>query len=275
MRLVFKRHRVFKGPEDENAKIWRYIDFTKYVSLLDTKSLYFARVDRLDDKFEGSVPNSFYPSTSPETIELMKEYFPDSYQSYIKESGNELKQNKKASTINMARRRWTFVNCWHMNEVESAAMWKLYLKSNEGVAVQTTYKFLCESFCKSEYDEWIGLVKYIDYSKDKMPSDNSNYRFVYKRKSYDYEKELRAVIRKYPISEKDLKSGSISLEKLAEVGVYPEGQQIPVDLETLVQRVYVSPYAEEWFASLVLSITEKYKLEKNVTKSSLSDDPVY
>jgi hypothetical protein len=273
--LVFKRHRVFKGPEDENAKIWRYIDFTKYVSLLDTKSLYFARVDRLDDKFEGSVPNSFYPSTSPETIELMKEYFPDSYQSYIKESGNELKQNKKASTINMARRRWTFVNCWHMNEVESAAMWKLYLKSNEGVAVQTTYKFLCESFCKSEYDEWIGLVKYIDYSKDKMPSDNSNYRFVYKRKSYDYEKELRAVIRKYPISEKDLKSGSISLEKLAEVGVYPEGQQIPVDLETLVQRVYVSPYAEEWFASLVLSITEKYKLEKNVTKSSLSDDPVY
>jgi hypothetical protein len=46
---VFKEHRVFQKPEDENAKIWRYMDFTKFVSLLDTKSLYFTRVDRLGD----------------------------------------------------------------------------------------------------------------------------------------------------------------------------------------------------------------------------------
>ena len=273
--MVFKEHPVFKKPENENAKIWRYMDFTKFVSLLDMESLYFTRLDRLEDKFEGSVPKSFYSSMSSEKLEMLKTFFPDSYRRRIKESEEErLKNSKKALKINKIRRKWTFVNCWHMNEFELAAMWKLYLKGNEGIAIQTTYQRLRDSFEKCKSIVWIGMVKYIDYGKDKMPSSNSNYRFVYKRKSFEYEKELRAVIRKYPISEKELKNG-ISLEKLAEADIFPEGLQIPVDLDTLIQRIYVSPYAENWFEKLVASVTDKYDVVKNVKKSSLAEDPIY
>jgi hypothetical protein len=47
---------VLKKPKYEHAKIWRFIDFTKFVSLIDKSALFFPRIDRLGDKFEGSIP---------------------------------------------------------------------------------------------------------------------------------------------------------------------------------------------------------------------------
>jgi hypothetical protein len=52
--LVYKEHQVFEKPTDENTRIWRYLDFTKFVSLLDRQALFFTRVDKLGDAFEGS-----------------------------------------------------------------------------------------------------------------------------------------------------------------------------------------------------------------------------
>lgn len=40
---------------------------------------------------------------------------------------------------------WMYISCWHMNEYESAAMWKLYAKSSDAIAIQTTFQKLCES----------------------------------------------------------------------------------------------------------------------------------
>ncbi len=52
-------------------KIWRYLDFTKFLSYLDKKALFFTRADKLDDIFEGKFtdaclddfynPPIFYP----------------------------------------------------------------------------------------------------------------------------------------------------------------------------------------------------------------------
>jgi hypothetical protein len=49
-------HSVFKEPEDREIKIWRYMDFTKLVFSLEESGLFFSRLDRLGDPFEGSVP---------------------------------------------------------------------------------------------------------------------------------------------------------------------------------------------------------------------------
>lgn len=52
---MYNEHPTFQAPEDEDVKVWRYMDFTKFVSLLDKRSLYFCRVDKLGDPFEGSL----------------------------------------------------------------------------------------------------------------------------------------------------------------------------------------------------------------------------
>ena len=45
-------------PKDENIPLWRYMSFSKFVDLIDTSSLYFSRLDKFIDKFEGHV-NSY------------------------------------------------------------------------------------------------------------------------------------------------------------------------------------------------------------------------
>lgn len=43
---------------DKNATIWRYMDFTEFVDILSNGGLFFARVDKLGDDFEGSCPKA-------------------------------------------------------------------------------------------------------------------------------------------------------------------------------------------------------------------------
>jgi hypothetical protein len=38
------------------------------------------------------------------------------------------------------------INGWHYNEYESAAMWDLYSQANAGIAIQSTYRKLRDSF---------------------------------------------------------------------------------------------------------------------------------
>ena len=41
-------------PRDTNIKVWRHMDVTKLVALMETRSLHFARADTLEDPFEGT-----------------------------------------------------------------------------------------------------------------------------------------------------------------------------------------------------------------------------
>lgn len=41
---------------DPDTRIWRYVDLTKFLDMLSRRKLYFARLDRLGDPFEGAIP---------------------------------------------------------------------------------------------------------------------------------------------------------------------------------------------------------------------------
>lgn len=51
-------HPCFLPPKDKNVKIWRYMDFTKFVSLLETESLFLSRVDKFEDPYEGATSHA-------------------------------------------------------------------------------------------------------------------------------------------------------------------------------------------------------------------------
>ncbi len=59
---MYEKHPVFTPPPDENVKIWRYMDFTKFFSFIDKKALFFTRIDQLEDKFEGRFTKFFFNS---------------------------------------------------------------------------------------------------------------------------------------------------------------------------------------------------------------------
>jgi hypothetical protein len=224
-----------KKPKNENAKIWRYMDFTKFVSLIDKHALFFPRISLLGDKFEGSIPKQTYPDFSREQKDELRQSDPDGYEKFI---ANDNNARKEAARWRKAQRNCTFVNSWHMSEFESAAMWKLYLKTDEGIAIQSTYSRLAICLSASKIKVYLGMVRYVNYSSE-YPFNVASFPFICKRKSFEHEKELRAIIMKHPTDY--VPNTSVRI---------PNGIEIPVILDSLIEEVYVSPTAEKWFEDL-------------------------
>ena len=241
---MYKEHPDLKRPKNANTKIWRYMDFTKLVSLLDKQALFFSRADKLGDPFEGSHPKANMPLRA----KVYKGEVP----------------LEDISEIYKLLREFTALNCWHLNTHESAAMWKLYLESNEGIAIQSTFKRLKDSFKDKKNNIFIGKVQYVDYERDRIPDDPLS-SFLYKRRSFSHELELRAVIQKLP--EKGLSPRS---KRPFDDGIY-----VPVDLDILIDKIYLAPTSPKWLLELVKSLLMKYRLSKDVLQSNLDDKPVY
>ena len=250
---MYVEHRDFEKPSDESIKLWRYMDFTKFVYLLHRKALFFSRADRLDDPFEGS-----YSRTNVRLRPLVYEKIPQ-------------KQLAIASNFYREMRRYVVINSWHMNEHESDAMWKLYLKTDKGIAIQSTFSKLTESFKNYKDPVYIGIMKYIDYETDWLPEGNLFFPFLHKRKSFSHENEIRAIVSRVP-SKKDEKGG---LETDLSQEAFQDGLDVMVELDILVERVVTHPAAPTWFVDLVKSVTNKYGLGKPVDVSKLSERPVY
>ena len=134
------------------------MDFTKYVSMLARQALFFARVDRLDDPFEGSL--------SPLNVALRPHLYSD-----LPDGDRDALVNNIGPALKTVR-QYHLVNCWHENKVESDFMWKLYAKDNAGVAVKTRFDSLATCFTGAQ-DVNIGRVNYVDYSTTFIPERNS------------------------------------------------------------------------------------------------------
>lgn len=243
---MYAKHdlKIFTPPKHQNAIIWRYLEFTKFLSTLEKQALYFTSVSRLfkSDKFEGSIPIKNFEHRKEILEELPAEIRNSAF--------------KGVSSFYKDVKNFTFVNCWTCFRHEIAALWNIYVKSNDGIAIKSTYRRLKESIEKDNNPTFIGMVKYIDYEKDVFPENNFLNLVMYKRKSFQFERELRALI--------------VGADKRNEPGML-----VKVDLERLINEIYVSPEAEDWFLELVRSIVKKYNLTIEPKRSNLDSDPVY
>lgn len=251
---MYEAHPVFVQPENEHIKVWRYMDFTKLVSLIDSRRLFFTRADKFEDPFEGSWPR---------TNVLARQQIPEE----IPEAAREAfaMQMASMSEFNKKWPKFSAINCWHMNEHESAAMWKLYLKSDEGIAVQSTYHKFRSSIIDDE-KVYVGVAKYIDYETEWIDAGNLLSPFVHKRKSFEHEREIRALVIKFP-------SGDNGMDFDQETIDY--GLKIKVDVERLIEKIYVAPSSPAWFAELVRAVVQRYGYDFQVVQSKLNEQPVY
>ena len=213
---MYEEHPDYEAPEDD-AVLWRYMDFTKFVSLLETKSLFFARADMLGDPFEGAY--------SKVNVALR----PALYEGKIPESGL-----KQFAAFAKESRRFTKINCWHEANHESAAMWRLYSREHDGIAVKTDFKSLSQSFTCND-SIYIGKVNYVDYDTTFIPESNAFFPYLHKRQSFEHEREVRAITLNLPT-----RDGRLDLSQ----EVHAIGSYYDVDLSSLVQEVIVAPYPE-------------------------------
>ncbi len=255
-------------PEGDDVIIWRYMDFTKYVSLLETSSLFFARVSQLADLFEGSFPQSQPPLVRFLQM-LPKDFLPQGVDVAHMPSHGLLEYGK-------AMRNWTMVNCWHAVDHESAAMWSLYAQSGNGVAIRSTVGLLRQAlgtppevhdgfFHKGQFH--IGMIEYIDYTTSHISPGHGAAPFFRKRRSFEHEKELRAVVMQLPVDDRRWLDYSQHFDDA--------GKLFPVDLKTLICAIRVAPQAPLWYSDLVSRVTVRYGLEVKPLQSELDAEPLY
>jgi Protein of unknown function (DUF2971) len=210
---MFFKHPAFVDPNNSDLRLWRYLQRDKLFYLLESSNLYFCRADyfQKEDIFEGSYPRLEY------------EY-----------------QCKRDDGKETSRRLYeilskdTFINCWHLSEYESLAMWKLYAKDKKGIAIQTNLADFKDAFENCDRTILAGKVDYIDYETDafykesghKYYAMNGFSLFIHKRKIYSYENEYRAIC-------------------TDSNGSQLKGVQIKVNLYKLIHKIYLSPFATE------------------------------
>lgn len=230
---------------DDDTVLWRYMGLSKYLALLQNLSLYLTLIDSFNDAYEG--------------------YFPSALNSLFKGSETPV------SHLAYGNRMLHYVSCWHENESESEAMWKLYLPANEGVAIKTTRAKLARQ-CHENYISFpsmkapfkckLGKVKYIDYNNTSnfiiftimKQSEALSSLFFNKRISFQHENEFRIV------------------------SYYPHRQHssvIPmrIHLEKLIDEVVVAPNAPDFLIRVIDEVSKPAALK--VRGSALNVMPTW
>ena len=232
---------LFAGDDDQWAPsapeatttLWRYMSFAKFCSLLERRTLFFALVGDMDDRYEGFI----YPPAP-------------------RDPGHRLEQAEQtARDILRKMTRTALVSCWTESRYESRLMWTTYA-GTEGVAVRTTFHDLRESIRSvPELPITFGEVQYVDYRQSEVPRFGWAPLF-HKRMEYRDEDEVRAVLPGPPV-DADLDPD------VAE----QRGRQIPVNLKILVKEVRVPPHAAPWFTEVVKSAIQQSPITASVTRS--------
>lgn len=230
---MYKKNADIKLPVDLDTIVWKYLDLSKFLDLLLSRKLFMSRSDKFEDQYEGTFSEPTF-----EEIKKLSENNPE-FLDYYK-----------------SHREKVVVSSWHINEYESFAMWQIFTQNNEGLAIQSTIGRLQKAL-KPEinYSQFIGEVNYIDYKKEYIPFDDMFFPFMFKRKSFQYEREIRII--------SDLSENNIKIN---------DGIKIDVDINQLIEKIYIHPKSENWYKKLVIELVSKLDYNIEIEKSDLESD---
>lgn len=224
---------TIKLPEDPNTIVWKYLDLSKFLDLLMSEKLFMSRSDKFEDQYEGTFSEPTF-----EEIKKLSIDNPD-FLNYYK-----------------THREKVAISSWHINEYESFAMWQIFTQNSEGLAIQSTIGRLQQSLItETNFEQYIGEVNYIDYKKEHIPFDDLFFPFLFKRKSFQYEGEVRIIT---DIGESDIKIN--------------EGLKINVNINQLIEKIYIHPKSENWYKNLVIQLVKQLGFDFTIEKSDLESD---
>ena len=222
-----------KLPEDPDTIVWKYLDLSKFLDLLLSKKLFMSRSDKFEDQYEGTF--------SEPTFEEIKKLAIN---------------NPEFLNYYKTHREKVAISSWHINEYESFAMWQIFTQNSEGLAIQSTIGRLQKALKpETNLKQYIGQVNYIDYKKEYIPFDDLFFPFLFKRKSFQYEREVRII--------SDTSDTAITIN---------DGIKINVDISQLIDKIYIHPKSENWYKNLVIELVSKLGFDIEIEKSDLESD---
>jgi hypothetical protein len=221
----------------DGTVIWRYFKFERFVDILKTHSFWFSRPFRFEDQWEGFFPPSYLRRT----------------RQYTAMKAIPFEEFDRDFRCRLLRHRYAhFVNCWHMSDHESDAMWKLYALAKTGIAIQSTAGDVNE--CLRPHNS--GRVIYYDPSNDARsqtifgPND-----ILFKRNSFSWEQEYR-----FWFDDDEIRQRIEARLEFLEEDLSP-GRLVGItNMQRLIKKIVVAPSAPDEFIQQVRAVCAEHRM---------------
>ncbi len=324
--MPYKPSDYFKTPYLRNSdELWKYMHIDKFMSMLSNGSLYFPNIYRFDDKYEGTLTKRSRKEVKKKSLldnntlikftevlkkreEIKKEY-PNE-----KERENRISSYSFEVLLKVFSNHLIFCNCWFIKTEESHSMWAEYGdKIPTSIAIQTTVGDLKKSLKISDFCIHIGKVRYVNYEKDhikgyeKFASEDLTdpaivLKLLYapvmhKRKIYNDEREVRAIIAFENTYEKYLNADNIKKDSITEIPFFSKqlldldtyhdspddhesdltqrvrvGEHVFINIKTLIQKVVIPPNANTYFEKPLKELLDKHGIDPDIVERSKIPD---
>ena len=221
-----------------NTVIWRYLRFDRFVWMLRERKLWFSRPFKFEDRWEGLFPPA-YRKKAREYAQANNIPFGELDQDLLK----RLLKNRYAH----------FVNCWHVGEHESDAMWRLYALAPNGIAIQSTVGDVNQYLVPRPHGS--EAVTYYDPSDDICSPTifSGPHDFCFKRNSFAWEQEYR-----FWFCDNNLLQNIEAGKAFWEGFLSPELQVHISQMRRIVKKVVVAPGASDEFIKEVMAACSKH-----------------
>jgi hypothetical protein len=220
-------------PENQEAEIWRFMEFDRFKDLITTGELYFCRSDRFTNDLREGLP--------PEEVLAMLGLHPLDINDRRQLAGymGTLAQNRESF----------YVSCWHLFREETLRMWQEY--GERGVAISSRYSLLKASLSKFSDNAYIGLVRYGAKHLVRRQLEGSGWNLfrliTSKRVEYAHEREVRAFLwlPQYLGDDRHIDDQNrVHPYPLTPPPPHvPDGLKRKVDLQALLTKIVISPWA--------------------------------
>lgn len=266
---------------NSEQRLWRYMSLDKLIDLLSSSTLYMATPEQFkaSDPLEGQD----HPQVTRISAQMMQPSFDQHRALHAQIDADTLKglcdpdavkrykDQFAAMPMQMDKSRQKLFNsvrfsCWHANDAESEAMWKLYGDSGKSVAIVTTVGSLAKALHVDGLGEEVDIarVKYLNFAREYPPAELKDFTgrlTVTKRLAYQHEQEVRLTVRPTTANPRDWENPAFGKS---------EPTRLPVDLKNLIHEVHISPYPAQPFESSVRTICGLYGIkEERIHISSL------
>jgi hypothetical protein len=237
--MPFENHPHVITPPDDTV-LWRYMDFARFVQLIEGRELWFSRADRFDDPLEGTLTDGefrYEPATPDEPCKF---------------------RDATEDPFAQMMRHTAYINCWRMGAPESMAMWELYGKGTGIVAVTTTVGRAKEQLSKDPRSVYMAEVRYVDWNAPNAPRGMFDL-VTRKDVSYKHEEEMRLFF---------WDTGAIRTEEPYRPDLIPSGLTFAIDPQELITQIWIGPREAASIQTLVEGLVVRYGLDIPVKASN-------
>ena len=229
---------------DESVRLWRYMDLARLISLVEKSVVWLARADTFKDRHEGRFPDEMrawmekayqgFSATAPSTVKDA-----DDFQDYLLKN--------------------TFISCWHRNAHENMVMWEIYGRDTNAIAVQTTVGRMKSCINPSGLSGHSLLLRPMIYESSESVPGVLRYEdcFFRKRPHFAFEEEVRISLDTYSPSRPTKNT--------------PYGYYLPLNLNGMIETIYVHPDSSDWLFEVVCSITKRYRVNADVKRGNFGN----